>query len=260
MGRREEERPAPADGAGARGGGTAPSRDGVAAMFNRIAHRYDLLNRSLSLGQDVRWRRRMIQHLPPGGKLRVLDLATGTADVLLFLEPSGRIAEGVGLDTAEAMLDHGRAKIARAGLAGRYTLAIGDAMAVPVPDAAFDVVTISFGIRNVRDTPTALREMWRVLKPGGRAVVLEFSLPPNAWLRRLYLFYFRHILPRIGGWLSGDAAAYGYLNRTVETYPHGDAFLDLMRAAGFAGLAREPLTFGIATLYHGDRPGGAAAL
>lgn len=229
-----------------------PSRDNVALMFNRIAHRYDLLNHLLSANRDKRWRRKLVDLLPPGENLRVLDLATGTGDQLLSAFECGRVSEGIGLDPAEKMLEIGREKIARRGLADRLRLETGFAESLPVADKSIDAVTISFGIRNVGDVSTALSEMTRVLRPGGRALMLEFSLPSNAIIRRFYLFYFRHILPRLGGVISGDSSAYRYLNRTVETFPYGEDFLALMRSAGFRHVQKHPLTFGIATIYRGD--------
>jgi len=226
----------------------------VWAMFDRIAPRYDLLNRLLSLGQDVRWRRSLARHLPPGDGLRLLDLATGTADqILMLLDRTSAIREAVGLDMAEAMLEQGRRKLNRRGLSGLVRLQQGDAAHLPFGDGGFDVITMSFGIRNVSDVSGALREMRRVLKPGGRALILEFSLPAWKPARALYLGYFRNVLPRIGGWISGDRQAYRYLNRTVESFPYGEEFLTLMRRAGFTGLRLHPLTFGIATIYQGER-------
>lgn len=229
-----------------------PSRDNVASMFNRIAHRYDLLNHLLSANRDKRWRRRLVDLLPPGEHLHVLDLATGTGDQLLSVYESGRVAEGTGLDPAEKMLGIGREKIAARGLSEKLQLHTGIAESLPVADSSIDAITISFGIRNVSDVPKALSEMTRVLRPGGRALILEFSLPKNPLIRKLYLFYFRHVLPRLGALISGDATAYRYLNQTVETFPYGDDFLSLMRQAGFAHVEQYPLTFGIATIYRGD--------
>lgn len=225
-------------------------------MFNRIAGTYDLLNRLLSMGIDQRWRRELARNLPSGNGLAVLDLATGTGDQLISIlsgENGGRFSRGVGLDPAEEMLAHGRAKLRTAGLAGKAEMQLGDAQTLPFPDASFDAVTISFGIRNVADAPRALREMARVLKPGGRLLVLEFSLPPNPAARALYLTYFRHILPAIGGLISGQGAAYRYLNETVEAFPYGEAFCEWLRAAGFFRTQARPLTLGIATLYVADK-------
>lgn len=233
-----------------------PPRENVWGMFNRIAPKYDLLNRVLSFRQDVRWRKRLVRHLPPGERLDVLDIATGTADVLLTLHRAGRLRRGVGIDMATAMLDLGRAKLAHEGVADIITLREGDATRLDEPDGAYDCTTISFGIRNVIDTGKALVEMHRVIKPGGRSLILECSMPENALFRALYLFYFRHVLPRLGAMVSGDGYAYRYLNETVETFPHGEAFLALMRKAGFVNVQRDPLTFGIATIYRGERREG----
>lgn len=224
-------------------------------MFDRIAWRYDLLNRMLSLGSDVRWRKRMALHLPPGENLKVLDLATGTADQILMLaHTSSRVGPSQGMDLSEGMLEIGRRKVKEQGMSHLVTLSTGDATAIPAPDNTYDAVTISFGIRNVENVAKGLSEMLRVLKPGGRALILEGSLPDNAFMRKLYLVYFRHVLPRVGAWVSGDGGAYAYLNRTVETFPCGERFCDLMRAAGFREVSCDPRTFGVATIYRGDKP------
>lgn len=230
-----------------------PSRDDAPGMFNRIAHRYDLLNRLLSCGQDIRWRKRLARHFPAGDNLQVLDVATGTADVLLMLHGFGQIGRGVGIDMAEKMLAIGRDKIRARELEDTLTLKTGDAMQIPEEDGIYDVVTIAFGIRNVGDTSAGLAELYRVLKPNGRALILEFSLPTNAFMRKLYLFYFRRVLPVIGGLVSGDSYPYRYLNETVETFPYGNAFLDLMRNAGFKNVSADPLTCGIAAIYRGEK-------
>lgn len=225
-------------------------------MFDRIAHRYDLLNRLLSLRQDVAWRKKLARHLPDLSSLYLLDIATGTADVALTLiRHSDKITRALGVDMSEKMLEEGRRKVENSGLSSVLSLETGDATALKQPDNTFDVTTIAFGIRNVMDPLTGLKEMYRVLKPGGRSLILEFSLPGQPVLRALYLFYFRNILPRIGALISGDSYAYNYLNKTVETFPYGDAFCALMTRAGFENVRAWPLTFGIATLYSGDKPG-----
>ncbi|MGD8921840.1 MAG: bifunctional demethylmenaquinone methyltransferase/2-methoxy-6-polyprenyl-1,4-benzoquinol methylase UbiE [Candidatus Zixiibacteriota bacterium] len=230
----------------------APSRRDVWRMFDRISHRYDLLNHLLSMNRDVAWRKRMSRHLPDRPDLKVLDLATGTADQLLSLYDSGKVGSGVGIDLAEKMLEVGRRKIKQRGLESALELQIGDAENIPFDDNRFDAVSISFGIRNVIDVPHALSEMHRILNSEGRALILEFSLPKSRWIRSLYLIYFRKILPRLGGLISGDREAYQYLNDTVETFPYGEEFCRLMRDAGFDNVQAIPLTFGIATLYRGD--------
>jgi demethylmenaquinone methyltransferase/2-methoxy-6-polyprenyl-1,4-benzoquinol methylase len=230
-----------------------PSRRDVHRMFDRIAPRYDLLNHLLSFNRDKAWRRRMAALLPTRTNLKLLDLATGTGDQLLALYSSGKIASGVGIDPAEKMLAIGQEKIARRGLSDKLSLSVGSAEQIPFPDKSFDVVTISFGIRNVTDVAKSLSEMHRVLKPEGRALILEFSLPTSKLIKAGYLFYFRYILPALGGIISGDREAYRYLNQTVESFPHGENFAKLMREAGFEGVKATPLTFGVASIYQGDK-------
>ena len=223
-------------------------------MFDRIAHRYDLLNRLLSFGRDVAWRKQIAKNLPHDQDLKILDLATGTADVLLALNQQvPRMGNSVGLDMSGGMLHFGHQKIRNRGLDQKLRLVRGDATCIGLASAQFNATTISFGIRNVINVSQGLEEMHRILQPGGRALILEFSLPPNKLFRHLYLFYFRHILPLLGGIISGDNTAYKYLNQTVETFPYGQEFCDLMIAAGFKNVTPKPLTLGIATLYVGDK-------
>ena len=158
------------------------------------------------------------------------------------------------LDLAEKMLEVGRKKIEGRGLSEAISLKVGDATAIPVGNETFDVVTISFGIRNVRHVAKGIEEMYRVLKPGGRVLILEFSLPWSRLVRGAYLCYLRHILPRVGAWVSGAPLAYRYLNETIETFPYGEVFCNLLRAEGFTAVEAHPLTFGVAMIYRGDKP------
>jgi len=227
---------------------------GIRDMFDAIAPRYDLLNRLLSLGVDRRWRVFAVGQLeiPPGG--RVLDVATGTGDVAL--EIAAQTPESVsivGEDFTQGMLVHGREKIARSPYRQRISLVNAPCEAMPHPDRVFDGVTIAFGIRNVVDRVAGLKEMCRTLKPGGRAVILEFSNPKSRVFKSLYYFYFRRILPFIGGLLS-RRSAYQYLPDSVLGFPSREAFMDLMAEAGFTALRYHDLTFGIATVYVGERP------
>jgi demethylmenaquinone methyltransferase/2-methoxy-6-polyprenyl-1,4-benzoquinol methylase len=231
-----------------------PSRKQVYRMFDRIAGRYDLLNHLLSVGLDGRWRARVRQLLPHEDNLHVLDLACGTGDQLIALTASRRVARGVGLDLAEQMLDIGREKIDRSGLGQILSLQTGDAENLPFDQSSFDAVTIAFGIRNMIDVQRTLGEMLRVLKSKGRALILEFSLPRRRLVRGPYLFYLRHVLPRLGALISGDNAAYRYLNETIETFPHGEAFCQIMRDTGFTNVTATPLTAGIVSIYRGDKP------
>jgi len=192
--------------------------------------------------------------LPEKSHQKVLDLATGTGDQLLALYESEKVKTGIGLDLAEKMLEVGRQKISGRGLTPKLELRHGDAEAIPFDTGTFDAVTMSFGIRNVTDVEDTLREILRVLVPGGRALILEFSLPCNRLIRNLYLFYFRHVLPVLGGLISGDHGAYRYLNQTVESFPSGEDFCNLMLRAGYSGVQVRPLTQGIASIYIGEKP------
>jgi demethylmenaquinone methyltransferase/2-methoxy-6-polyprenyl-1,4-benzoquinol methylase len=223
-------------------------------MFNRIAGRYDLLNHLLSFGQDIRWRKKVVDVLPGGADLHILDLATGTGDQLIYLVSlTDKIKQAVGVDLAVDMISIGKKKIRKSALDALISLEEGDAENIGYNENMFDLTTITFGIRNVTDVSRVLNEMYRVLKTGGRTVILEFSLPENKWLQKIYLFYFRYILPLAGGIISGDKYAYRYLNKTVETFPYGEEFCALIRSAGFQNVKSISLTFGIATLYYGDK-------
>jgi demethylmenaquinone methyltransferase/2-methoxy-6-polyprenyl-1,4-benzoquinol methylase len=230
----------------------APEKAAVRSMFDRIAPRYDLLNRVLSGGSDVRWRRAAVDELRLDAPSRVLDVCTGTADLLqeaLSRDPRHR---GIGVDLSSQMLVRGVGKLARAGMAARTALLGGDAERLPVASEAFDAALVAFGIRNVGQPLEALREMRRALRPGGRLVVLEFSLPRGLF-GRLYRFYFGRVLPRVGSAISGDGSAYAYLPASVERFPRPEDFAALMREAGFRDVRFRPLTLGIAYLHRGDR-------
>ncbi|MEA3297248.1 MAG: bifunctional demethylmenaquinone methyltransferase/2-methoxy-6-polyprenyl-1,4-benzoquinol methylase UbiE [candidate division Zixibacteria bacterium] len=233
---------------------SGPSRQDIFRMFDRIASRYDFLNRFLSFGRDVYWRRRMVQFLPSKSNLDVLDLATGTADVLLTLcRKSDCIANGVGVDMAGRMLQGALVKVVSCRMQKKLAFVRADASRLPFASASFDVVTIAFGIRNFISVQETLQEIHRVLATDGRLLILEFSLPSNRLIRCCYLFYFRHVLPLLGSLISGDLHAYRYLNRTVETFPYGENFCNVMRQAGFTKVRTWPYTFGVAAIYQGDK-------
>ena len=223
-------------------------------MFDRISPRYDFLNRLLAWGLDISWRKRLGRYLPERQGLQLLDLATGTADVpLLLVRHFPNIDNVNGVDMARKMLDIGRAKVDRASLVHKIQLSPGDASQIPFPDSQFDAATMAFGIRNVADPMVVFREMQRVLKPQGRALILEFSLPENAFLRWGHLIYLRTVVPVIGWLVSGHYKAYKYLNSTIETFPHGEKFCRMMREAGFKNVLAHPLFAGVATIYQGDK-------
>ncbi|OED37701.1 bifunctional demethylmenaquinone methyltransferase/2-methoxy-6-polyprenyl-1,4-benzoquinol methylase [PVC group bacterium (ex Bugula neritina AB1)] len=225
-------------------------RKPVWSMFDRIAHRYDLVNRLLSLGQDQRWRKKLLGHFSDKKDQYLLDVATGTGDmVLMAFEKDKRVINAVGVDLSKEMLSRAKQKVEAKKLSKSINLDIADAENLPFEDNTFDVVTIVFGIRNVPDYKKAISSMFRVLKEDGRLLIMEFSLPNNKLIRQIYLFYFRHILPKLGGWISGSLSAYQYLNQSVEDFPYGEAFSNEIKNAGFNDIDIYPLTFGVASIY-----------
>jgi demethylmenaquinone methyltransferase / 2-methoxy-6-polyprenyl-1,4-benzoquinol methylase len=226
----------------------APDR--IAGMFDAIAGRYDLLNHLLSAGIDRRWRSRAVRALALAGTEQVLDLCTGTGDLAIAAATARPgAARVVGVDFAGAMLGVGHRKLSAIGLERRVTLVRADATRIPVRDATVDAVTIGFGIRNVEDMPAACREICRVLKPGGRLAILEFAVPTTPGLSACYLWYLRHVLPRIGRAISRHDAAYGYLPASIGAFATPDEFVTILRQQGFSDIAAVPLTFGSVILY-----------
>lgn len=228
----------------------------VRTMFASIARNYDRANQVLSFGLHHRWRRAAVRWSLAKEGDRVLDCATGTGDLALeFRRAVGDRGDVVGTDFCEEMLAFAPEKAARAGLPVRFETA--DVLALPYADRAFDVASIAFGIRNVDDPARGIREMARVVRPGGRVVVLEFGQPGGALFGPLYRFYSHRVLPVVGGWLSGDRDAYEYLDRSSSHFPAGDAFATLMRGTGaFDEIAAHSLTGGVAFVYVGRVAGG----
>jgi len=219
-------------------------------MFNAIAGRYDFLNRLLSLGQDVRWRYALKQFLPDFDKQTILDLATGTADVLITLTKNNpKIDHGYGVDPAVKMFEIGRKKIKAKHLDKILTLQQGDAQSLSFNAETFDCVTISFGIRNIPDLRLALLEMYRVTKTGGRVLILEFSKPANPLLKAGHWLYLQTVVPLVGLIFSGNFKAYTYLNQTIQTFPYGDRFCKILKQMGFVDVEPHPLMGGVATIY-----------
>ena len=222
----------------------------VERMFDAIAPRYDLLNRVLSLGIDRLWRRKAVDWLKADRPRRILDVATGTADLAIEALRLGPDSV-VGVDLSEPMLRVGREKVARRGESARVTLVQGDAEGLAFEDGTFDAALVAFGVRNFEDLDAGLRDMRRVLRPGGALVVLEFSRPRAFPIKQLYAFYSAHVLPRIGGAVSGSSAAYEYLPSSVAAFPDGADFLARLHGAGFTDVQERRLTFGVASLYKG---------
>lgn len=243
-------------------GGATEARDThgkaerVRAMFSEIAPTYDLLNTVLSFGIDGRWRRQAARAALPGEVLGraatpvVLDVATGTGNVVLALKRRCTRCTVVGVDFAEPMLERARVKAALAGV--EATFEVADGSALPYPDGSFDAVTIAYGLRNFADPDAGLREFRRVLRPGGRLVVLEFPPPPRGWFGSVFRGYFTTFLPRVGGWISGKRSAYAYLPASVLAFFPPEDLAQRMRDAGFATVRYHLQSFGISALHVGE--------
>lgn len=226
----------------------------VRDMFDRIAPRYDFLNRLLSLRQDTLWRRTMVRALSLMPGALVLDAACGTADVMLeILSQTGRSVRVVGIDFSPEMLHRAKSKLTP-GTGHGTALAAADVFDLPFGLNRFDAVTMAFGIRNIQNKSAALDRFWGHLKPGGRLAILELVTPSRGVLRAIYLSYFRKMLPLIGRLFSSHRYAYSYLPESVTQFPQPDAFARMMRQAGFTHIRCRPLTFGICQLFIGDRP------
>lgn len=226
-------------------------------MFTTIAPRYDVLNRVLSFGIDRRWRLQAAQAALHGGATRVLDVATGTGDLAFTVADLSPACEITGVDFAEAMLDLARAKgssRAASSARARVRFEAGDGTALRFAADAFDAVTIAYGLRNFDDVDAGLREFLRVLRPGGRLVVLEFPPPPRGGIGLVYRLYFTRVLPAIGGLVSGRAAAYRYLPASVLAFPAPDTLAERMRSAGFVNVRYQLQTFGISAIHLGEKP------
>jgi demethylmenaquinone methyltransferase/2-methoxy-6-polyprenyl-1,4-benzoquinol methylase len=223
----------------------------VSQMFDNIAMNYDFLNRFLSLGIDIIWRKRAIQFIPMKTDLKILDIATGTADLALQINKNFPNSSITGVDISENMLEVGRKKIAGKNLSNDIQLQYGDSENLPFSDQSFDIVSVAFGVRNFENLELGLSEMKRVLKNGGRVIVLEFSLPSIFPFKQIFNFYFKYILPLIGRLTSKDKQAYKYLYESVQAFPSGSDFLKIMEKCGFREIKQKELTFGICSIYSG---------
>ncbi len=227
--------------------------DGSGAMFDAIARRYDFLNRLLSFGLDRRWRRRAVAALELAPGSRVLDLATGTADLAIELARGVDRVRVEGVDPSPEMLEIGRAKVSRERLSKRIVLGLGDAQSLDYPDASFDAATIAFGIRNVIDRQRALSEIARVLRPGGRLAVLELNEPGSGWLALPARLYIHRVVPLLGSWVAGSPA-YRYLERSIAAFPPAEVFAEQIRRAGLEVIRVESLSFAACSLFVAERP------
>ncbi len=230
-----------------------PDPVAVNSMFARIARRYDVANRLLSGGMDVWWRKCLVANVRRHSPTDLLDLATGSGDVAFALSEGVPTATRIlGMDFCKPMLEEAEKKKIDGNRHLHVTFQQGDALALPLPDASFDVVTISFGLRNLADRDRGLREMRRVLRPGGHLFILEFS-QPNRWFRPFYYFYLSKILPRIAGLVTGDRAAYDYLNNTIGAFPDRVALAAEITRAGFSGVKARGMTFCIVALHEATK-------
>lgn len=228
----------------------AVKRDEVQRMFDAIAPTYDLLNGVLSLGIDRLWRRRLIRSLDDIRGCRILDVACGSGDLLVAFSARG-VRSLAGADVATAMLRRAAARMAHSDVP--CLLVAGAAENLPFRDMTFDVATVAFGVRNFEEPLAGLQELHRVLGPGGRLRILEFSEPPPGLWGAMYRWYFRRVLPRIGAWISGHPAAYFYLPDSVRAFPHGRAVIDMLTRVGFVHTSRSPLSGGVVTLYEAQK-------
>lgn len=225
-------------------------KEAVKEIFNDIAPKYDLLNHFLSLNIDKRWRRKAIEYIRPEEKGELLDVACGTGDFSIEAYRAG-VQKVTGIDISANMVAIGQKKVEALGLASYITLQAGDSEQIGFEDEHFDVVTVAFGVRNFEHLEAGLKEMQRVLKKGGKVIILEFSMPEHFPMKQVYKFYFRRILPILGGWISGNKDAYTYLPESVMKFPQGEVFLDILKGCDFVQVTQRKLTFGIASIYVG---------
>ena len=221
----------------------------VRQMFDSIAPAYDFMNRAMTLGIDIWWRRLAVKRLKRLNPTRILDVATGTGDFAIQLYNSLHPEHITGIDLSQGMLDEACRKVKDKGLDGHIAFEQGDCMALEMEDNTFDAVTVAFGVRNFEHLQQGYREMARVLKPGGMLCVLELSTPPNPVIRWFYNLYAMHIIPWVGSLKSGDKSAYRYLPKSIAAVPQGDDMLQLMRNAGLHNTSYKRLTLGVCTIY-----------
>lgn len=227
-------------------------KEEVAEMFNNISARYDFLNHFLSLGIDKLWRKRAVKELKPISPKRILDIATGTGDFaieLLSLKPN----EIVGLDISEGMLQVGRDKMKKRKVDNIISMVLGDSENLPFEDGHFDAITVGFGVRNFENLEKGLSEMLRVIRPGGKIIILEFSKPKKFPVKQAFGFYSKYIIPFFGKNISKDEKAYAYLPESVAAFPEGESFMEILRKLGYQEVKGRIVSGGIATIYSGSK-------
>lgn len=223
-------------------------KEQVAKMFDNISEDYDGLNRVISLGIDVSWRKKVVKLIGENNPQQILDIATGTGDLALMMAKLNP-KKIIGLDISSGMLEVGKQKIAKANLSDKIEMIVGDSENIPFDNNTFDAITVSFGVRNFENLDKGLTEIYRVLKPGGKFVVLETSNPTKFPFKQGYKFYTNFILPVIGKIFSKDKVAYSYLSESANSFPFGEAFNNILQKNGFNSANNLPVTFGVASIY-----------
>ncbi|MCW3463192.1 bifunctional demethylmenaquinone methyltransferase/2-methoxy-6-polyprenyl-1,4-benzoquinol methylase UbiE [Chitinophaga nivalis] len=234
-------------------GSKLSKKEQIATIFNDIAYRYDFLNHFMSLGIDIIWRKKALKQLRSLQPKYMLDVATGTGDFAIMAEKKLHPEKIVGIDISAGMLEHGRQKIEKLGLGHKITLELGDSETISFPDQTFDAITVAFGVRNFENLEKGLAEMRRVLKPGGKLVILEFSNPTVFPIKQLYNLYSSYLIPLFGKWIAKSQAAYSYLPESVKAFPQGEAMKTILTNIGFQAVTCKTLTFGICSIYCATR-------
>tara|TARA_B100002051_G_C16566300_1_gene550249 strand:+ start:110 stop:847 length:738 start_codon:yes stop_codon:yes gene_type:complete len=230
-----------------------PKKIKVRQMFDKISSNYDLMNRIISAGVDIKWRKNVVKLIAPKKPKKILDVATGTGDLAIALGET-HATEIVGIDISEGMLEIGKKKVRKSPWYKNIKMKIGDAEKISYPDNYFDAVTVSFGVRNFENLDKGLMEIFRVLQPGGELIVLETAVPQNFLLHQLYKLYTYYVLPIIGSFFSKDKSAYKYLSSSANTFPFGKAFNNILEKNGFIVKEFIPQSFGVASIYRAKKP------
>lgn len=227
-------------------------KEQVEQMFDNISKKYDLLNRILSMGIDVSWRKKVVKSIVKAKPQTILDIATGTGDLAIQMANATN-AQITGFDLSAGMLEVGRKKVATQNLQDRIKMIQGDAENMPFKDNTFDCITVAFGVRNFENLQKGLDDIYRVLKPGGKFIILEFSQPESFPMKQLYSFYSKQILPKVGKQISKDQSAYTYLPDSVKAFPYGEAMKNILKKSNFSQTLDKKLTFGIASIYESSK-------